>query len=164
MPREVCDAVEDAYRSGAVPINAAEGMIRQVIGWREFVWGISWLWPNQGNANVLGNRRSLPPSWSERAPTDLRCLRIALDGLHERGWVHHIQRLMVLSNFANLYGMRPQAGRDWMREQYVDGADWVSHGDPPTRPTELQGIVELAAERDLHTMPEWTELLSLIHI
>jgi len=125
MPHEVCDAVEDAYRSGAVPINAAEGMIRQVIGWREFVWGISWLWPNQGNANVLGNRRSLPPSWSKRAPTDLRCLQIALDGLHEHGWVHHIQRLMVLSNFANLYGMHPQAVRDWMREQYVDGADWV---------------------------------------
>ena len=125
MPHEVCDAVEDAYRSGAVPINAAEGMIRQVIGWREFVWGISWLWPDQGNANVLDNRRGLPPSWSEQARTDLRCLQIALDGLHEHGWVHHIQRLMVLSNFANLYGMRPQTVRDWMREQYVDGADWV---------------------------------------
>jgi deoxyribodipyrimidine photolyase-related protein len=125
LPDEVCDAVEDAYRQGRVPINSAEGMIRQVIGWREFVWGIFWLWPDQQNANTLQQRRHLPPSWTGDAATSLRCLAVTLDGLHERGWVHHIQRLMVLSNFANLYGIDPRRVRDWMREQYVDGADWV---------------------------------------
>ncbi len=125
LPHEVCDLVEDAYRSGAVPINSAEGMIRQVIGWREFVWGISWLWPEQADANVLGHTRDLPPSWTGTATTEMRCLNITLQSLHERGWVHHIQRLMVLSNFANLYGIHPARVRDWMRERYVDGADWV---------------------------------------
>ena len=125
LPGEVCDAVEAAYRAGRVPINSAEGMIRQIIGWREFVWGISWLWPEQAQANVLGNDRALPPAYLGSATTEMRCVQTALDGLEQRAWVHHIQRLMVLSNFANLYGARPQDVREWMRERYVDGADWV---------------------------------------
>jgi deoxyribodipyrimidine photolyase-related protein len=100
-------------------------MIRQVIGWREFVWGIYWLWPDQWDANVLDHRRSLPPSWTGEADTELRCLDVTLTGVEERGWVHHIQRLMVLANFANLYGIAPSEVRNWMRERFVDGADWV---------------------------------------
>ena len=125
LPGEVCDAVEDAYRDGKVPINSAEGMIRQVIGWREFVWGIYWLWPDQYEANELGNDRSLPPVWTGEADTSMRCVAEALTGVEERGWLHHIQRLMVLANFANLYGIDPARVRDWMRERFVDGADWV---------------------------------------
>lgn len=125
LPGEVCDAVEAAYRDGRVPINSAEGFIRQVIGWREFVWGIYWLWPGQAEANALDHRRQLPPSWQGTASTDMRCLQTTLDDLEARGYVHHIQRLMILSNFANLYGIRPQAVRSWMRDRYVDGADWV---------------------------------------
>ncbi len=125
LPDEVCDAVEERYRSGGVPINSAEGFIRQVIGWREFVWGIYWLWPDQWDANHLDHRRQLPPAFTGEARTDMRCVQVTLDGLEERGWVHHIQRLMILSNFANLYGIHPAYVRDWMRERYVDGGDWV---------------------------------------
>lgn len=125
LPEEVCDRVEAAYRQGRVPINSAEGMIRQVIGWREFVWGIYWLRREQWESNVLGNDRELPPSWKGEAGTEMRCLEMALEGLEERAWVHHIQRLMVLSNFANLYGVEPVRVRDWMRERYIDGAEWV---------------------------------------
>jgi deoxyribodipyrimidine photolyase-related protein len=125
LPGEVCDRVEDAYRSGRVPINSAEGFIRQVIGWREFVWGISWLWPDQVDANVFDHRRELPPAWQRGSTTAMRCLALTLDALEARGWVHHIQRLMVLSNFANLYGIDPARVLQWMRERYVDGADWV---------------------------------------
>ncbi len=125
LPGEVADAVEDAYRAGRVPINSAEGFIRQVIGWREFVWGIYWLWPDQWDANVLDQRRQLPPAFTGEATTAMRCVQVTLDGLEERGWIHHIQRLMILSNFANLYGVHPAYLRDWMRERYVDGADWV---------------------------------------
>jgi deoxyribodipyrimidine photolyase-related protein len=121
----VCDRVEAEYREGRVPINSAEGMIRQIIGWREFVWGIYWLWPEQEDANELGHDRDLPPAWRGDSRTNMRCVQITLDGLEERGWIHHIQRLMVLSNFANLYGIDPVGVRDWMRERYVDGADWV---------------------------------------
>ncbi len=124
-PEEVCDEVEAAYRAGDVPINSAEGVIRQIIGWREFVWGIYWMWPEQYDANVLDHARKLPPVWEGTATTDIRCVAIALDGLEERAWIHHIQRLMVLANFANLYGMDPRLVRDWMRARYVDGGNWV---------------------------------------
>jgi deoxyribodipyrimidine photolyase-related protein len=125
LPGEVCDAVEEAYRRGRVPLNSAEGLIRQIIGWREFVWGIYWLWPEQARANVFDQRRAAPPCWAGEARTDARCLQAALDGLEARGYVHHIQRLMILANFANLYGIRPQTVRTWMRERYIDGADWA---------------------------------------
>jgi deoxyribodipyrimidine photolyase-related protein len=125
LPTEVCDRVEDAYRAGRVPINSAEGVIRQIIGWREFVWGVYWLWPDQYDANTLEHARALPPSWTGEATTAMRCVATALDGIRRRAWVHHIQRLMVLSNFANLYGIEPARVRDWMRDNFVDGANWV---------------------------------------
>ncbi len=125
LPDEVCDRVEEAYRAGEVPINSAEGLIRQMIGWREFVWGIYWLWPHQGHGNALQNDRDLPPAWVAESKTSMNCMAVTLEGLDERAWVHHIQRLMVLSNFANLYGIEPVLVRDWMRERYIDGADWV---------------------------------------
>jgi deoxyribodipyrimidine photolyase-related protein len=125
LPKEVCDRVEAAYREGRVPIASAEGVMRQIIGWREFIWGIYWLWPDQEEANVLGNDRPLPPAFAGTAGTEMRCLDITLADLEERGWVHHIQRLMVLSNIANLMGIDPRSVRAWMRERYVDGANWV---------------------------------------
>lgn len=125
LPGEVCDRVEQRYHRGGVPLNSAEGFIRQVVGWREFVWGISWLWPEQAEANALENHLPLPPAFTGAASTTLACLESALEGLHQRGWVHHIQRLMVLSNIANLVGVEPAAVRRWMRRMYVDGADWV---------------------------------------
>ena len=125
LPDEVCDRVEEAYQTGEIPINSAEGVIRQIIGWREFVWGIYWMWPDQGDENALGNDRGIPPSWMGDVTTSMRCMEVTLDGLQRRAWVHHIQRLMVLSNFANLYGIEPTSVRDWMRERYIDGADWV---------------------------------------
>ncbi len=125
LPGEVCDRVEAAYRAGDVPIASAEGFIRQVIGWREYVWGLFWLWPDQAERNALRAHHDLPPAFTFDADTEMACLRTTLTGLHERGWVHHIQRLMVLSNLATLLGLEPTAVRDWMRTVYVDGADWV---------------------------------------
>ena len=55
LPGEVCDAVQAAFDAGDVPVNSAEGFIRQVIGWREYVWGVYWLWmPDYRSHNVLG--------------------------------------------------------------------------------------------------------------
>ncbi len=125
LPGEVCDAIEVAYRAGRVPINSAEGAIRQIIGWREFIWGIYWLWPEQRHANFFQHKREMPPAFLGTATTDMQCLQITLDGLEERGWVHHIQRLMVLANFANLYGLDPVELLRWMRDRFVDAADWV---------------------------------------
>lgn len=126
LPGEVCDAVEDAYRSGRVPIASAEGFIRQVIGWREYVWGLYWWWgPEYAARNELGAHRPLPPVFTGDAPTKMRCVEHTLTSLHERGWVHHIQRLMILGNLALLGGVSPQAMTRWMWAGFVDGAEWV---------------------------------------
>ena len=125
-PAEVVDAVEDAYRSGAVPIASAEGFIRQVIGWREYVWGLYWLWmPEYRDRDELGADRPLPAAWRGGATTDMACLANVLAKVDEYGWAHHIERLMVLGNLALLAGTRPAEVVDWMTARFVDGAEWV---------------------------------------
>jgi deoxyribodipyrimidine photolyase-related protein len=124
-PREVCDAADAAYRAGLVPIASAEGFIRQVIGWREYVWGVFWLWGDEyALRNELDAHRPLPPVFTG-APTRMRCVDITLQTLHDHAWVHHIQRLMVLGNLALIAGIDPKAMTDWMWAGFVDGAEWV---------------------------------------
>jgi len=125
-PSEVVEAAEAAYRAGHVPIAGAEGFIRQVIGWREYVWGTYWLWSRGGAAsNALDAHRPIPPAFVGRAPTQMRCLSTTLQTLHDHAWVHHIQRLMILGNLALLAGIDPQAMTRWMWAGFVDGAEWV---------------------------------------
>jgi deoxyribodipyrimidine photolyase-related protein len=124
-PREVVAAAEEAYRAGRVPIASAEGFIRQVIGWREYVMGLYRLWmPGYRDENALGAERPLPPVF-RGAPTGMRCLSRTLEGVRDRGWVHHIERLMVLGNLALLAGVRPTELVEWMWASFVDGAEWV---------------------------------------
>lgn len=125
-PSEVCDAAEAAYRSGRVPIASAEGFVRQVIGWREYVWGIYW---REGapyrQRNALSAHRPLPPVFTGGAPTRMRCLSTVLRDVSEHGWTHHIQRLMVLGNLSLLAGVDPWTVTTWMWSGFVDGAEWV---------------------------------------
>ncbi|MDJ0497136.1 MAG: cryptochrome/photolyase family protein [Acidimicrobiia bacterium] len=124
-PGEVCEAVERAYREGKVPIESAEGFIRQVIGWREYVWGVYWLWmPEYAGMNALGASRPLPPLFAT-GDTQMRCISAALDSVNSHGYAHHIQRLMILGNLALLSGIVPQQMVDWMWASFVDGAEWV---------------------------------------
>jgi deoxyribodipyrimidine photolyase-related protein len=124
-PAEVCDAVEGAFRAGRVPIESAEGFVRQVIGWREYVWGLYWLWGEEyEDRNEFGAALALPASF-RGAPTRMRCVAEAVAGIEARGYAHHIQRLMVLGNLALLAGVRPGEMVRWMRDSFVDGADWV---------------------------------------
>lgn len=125
LPGEVCDAVEEAYRAGGVPLNSAEWFIRQVIGWREYVWGLYWLWPDHVEANGFEHQRDVPPAFTGAATTEMACLADVLNGLEARAWVHHIPRLMILSNLANLYGANPRKVMEWMSGQYIDAAEWV---------------------------------------
>ncbi len=123
---EVCDAAEHAYRSGAAPIASVEGFIRQMIGWREYVWGVYWLWGDEyGQRNELRAERPLPPAFVGTATTDMRCVSSTLQTLHDHAWAHHIQRLMVLGNLALLTEVSPQAMTRWMWAGFVDGAEWV---------------------------------------
>ncbi len=126
LPGEVCDAVQDAYDEGRVPIASAEGFIRQVIGWREYVWGVYWLWmPEYRDRNELGADRPVPPAFTGEASTDMNCVRNCMTTLHDHAYNHHIQRLMVLGNLAMLHGVDPWEMTEWMWSSFIDGAEWV---------------------------------------
>jgi deoxyribodipyrimidine photolyase-related protein len=124
-PLEVCNAVEDAWAAGGVPINAAEGFIRQIIGWREFVRGIYWLeGPDYAGRNALGHSRDLPGVyWG--GPTKMACMKAAVGQTKAMAYAHHIQRLMVTGNFALLAGVDPAFVHEWYLAVYIDAFEWV---------------------------------------
>ncbi|GAA0619384.1 cryptochrome/photolyase family protein [Halomonas beimenensis] len=124
-PREVCDAAEAAYQDGLAPLNAVEGFIRQILGWREYVRGLYWTrMPDYKRANHLGTTRGLPAFyWT--GETELRCLRRAIEMTRQNGYAHHIQRLMVTGNFALLCDVAPDALCDWYLAVYADACEWV---------------------------------------
>jgi deoxyribodipyrimidine photolyase-related protein len=125
-PREVCDAAQRAYDAGAAPLASVEGFVRQVLGWREYIWGCYWLFGAEyGDSNALGAQRKLLPLYGEPSRTQMRCVRDALDSVEAHGYAHHIQRLMVLGNLALLAGVDPRALTDWMQVSFIDGAEWV---------------------------------------
>ncbi|WP_375739300.1 cryptochrome/photolyase family protein [Pseudomonas boanensis] len=123
--RQLCADVEEAYRRERVPLNAAEGFIRQLIGWREYVRGIYWLrMPEYAELNAFGNHRPLPEFyWT--GTTDMRCMAQVIGQTLELGYAHHIQRLMVTGNFALLAGIAPKAVCEWYLAVYLDAFDWV---------------------------------------
>jgi deoxyribodipyrimidine photolyase-related protein len=124
-PLTVCHEVEAAWRAGRCELSAAEGFIRQVLGWREYVRGIYWLTaPEYAGRNALDARRPLP-AWFWDGDTDLRCLHRALDQSLKLGYAHHIQRLMVIGNFALLAGLDVEEVCTWYLAAYVDAFEWV---------------------------------------
>ena len=126
LPGEVCDAVQRAFDEGRVPIASAEGFIRQVIGWREYVWGLYWLWmPEYAHLNELGAHRPLPPLFRDPTSTKMACMSGCVGDVHARAWAHHIPRLMVMGNLALIAGIDPQEMTAWMWEMFIDAAEWV---------------------------------------
>ena len=125
LPGEVLDRVDAAYRAGGVPLASAEGLVRQILGWREYVWGVYW-WRGAEYArrNDLDAGAPLAPVYTEGV-TEMHCVASVLRDVDDHGWTHHIPRLMVLGNLALLAGLSPQALTAWMHERFVDGADWV---------------------------------------
>lgn len=125
-PDEVLSAALEAFESGTVPIESAEGFIRQIIGWREYINGMYWhLGEEYRNRNGLNAIRPLLPLFTSSDKTEMNCVRSIVHDIEERAWVHHIPRLMVLSNLALITGTKPQQFLDWMRERFIDASDWV---------------------------------------
>lgn len=124
-PLAVCRRVETEYHAGRAPLNAVEGFIRQIIGWREFVRGIYWLkMPGYVGENFFNAKRALPDFyWT--AETDMACLRAAITQTKEEAYAHHIQRLMVTGNFAMLAGVDPREVHEWYLTVYADAYEWV---------------------------------------
>lgn len=124
-PREVIAATERAYRERRVPLEAAEGFIRQILGWREFVRGVYWLlMPEYLGRNVMDAHEALPAFyWNAEVP--MACLKDAIGQTLELGYAHHIQRLMVTGLYALLLGVDPAALHAWYLAVYVDAVEWV---------------------------------------
>ncbi|MEM8988150.1 MAG: cryptochrome/photolyase family protein [Pseudomonadota bacterium] len=124
-PLEVCEAAEEAYKDGRAPLNAVEGFIRQIIGWREYVRGLYWLkMPDYKETNHLAAARTLPAFyWT--GDTDMVCMAEAIDATKRHAYAHHIQRLMVTGNFALLAGVAPDEINEWYLVVYADAFEWV---------------------------------------
>lgn len=124
-PLEVCRKAEAAFRDGQAPLNAAEGFIRQILGWREYVRGIYWRFmPGYIERNTLNAEEPLPWFyWSGK--TRMACMREALAHTHDHAYSHHIQRLMITGNFALLAGLEPKAVHEWYLAVYADAYEWV---------------------------------------
>ena len=126
-PMEVVEAIEEAYHQNeAVELNSAEGAIRQVLGWREFMRHVyRTAMPELATANQLDAPHDLPELyWT--GETEMNCLKQTVGDVHERGYSHHIQRLMVLANFATLWGVEPAELNEWFHATYVDAYHWVT--------------------------------------
>ena len=124
-PREVIDATEAAYRASHVPLAAAEGFIRQILGWREYVRGVYWQhMPGYTDHNVFEHTLPLP-SWFWDGKTGMRCLQHAIGQSLEQAHAHHIQRLMVIGNFALLAGLDTSQVHQWYLGVYIDAFEWV---------------------------------------
>lgn len=124
-PLELIRRAEDAYHDGHAPLNSVEGFIRQILGWREYVyWRYHQMMPGLHEMNHWQAERPLPEFfWT--GETDMNCLRHVITRVLETGYSHHIERLMVLCNFALLAGIQPRAVNEWFLESYVDAYDWV---------------------------------------
>jgi len=124
-PMEVIDAAISAWRDGHAPLNAVEGFVRQILGWREYVRGLYWhhrkQWPEM---NALDADRALPPFYWD-GETRMACLQQSIGQVLEYGYGHHIQRLMVTGLFALLFGVKPDQIHQWYLAMYVDAVAWV---------------------------------------
>lgn len=124
-PFEVCKLAEEAYHDKKAPLNAVEGFIRQILGWREYMRGIYWLtMPNYAERNFFTAKRKLPGFyWT--ADTNMNCLRSVVQQTKENAYSHHIQRLMITGNFALITGLDPNAVCEWYLSVYIDAYAWV---------------------------------------
>lgn len=125
LPLECVTAAEKAYQEGRVPLNSVEGFIRQIIGWREYVRGIYWSkMPTYATENFFEAKRDLPSLyWTSK--TKMNCLHQCVSETKRNAYAHHIQRLMVLGNFALIAGIDPAQVNEWFLIVYADAYDWV---------------------------------------
>jgi deoxyribodipyrimidine photolyase-related protein len=125
LPLECVKSAESAYNQGKVPLNSAEGFIRQIIGWREYVRGVYWLkMPDYAKQNFFDASRKLPDFyWTGK--TNMNCLQQSVLETKKNAYAHHIQRLMVLGNFALLAGISPKEVNEWFLIVYADAYEWV---------------------------------------
>lgn len=127
-PAEAVARAERAWRDGTAPLNSVEGFVRQIAGWREYVWHLYWYFgEDYRHRNALRHTAPLPDWFLEldAAAVTANCLRTVLTQVRDTGWTHHIPRLMILGSHALQRGWHPAAVTDWFHRSFVDGYDWV---------------------------------------
>ena len=154
LPLEICRRVERAYYEGQAPLNAVEGYVRQIIGWREFVRGIYWMrMPGYTQENFLNASRPLP-TFYWNAETDMACMAQAITQTRDEAYAHHIQRLMVTGNFALIAGIDPAEVHKWYLAVYADAYEWVESpnviGMSQFADGGSGGVKALRCQRQLH--------------
>lgn len=124
-PVELCVEAEHRYKTGRAQLTSVEGFVRQLIGWREFMWRAYWrMMPEIKKKNHLNANETVPEFfWS--GDTKMRCLKDSIETVKEHGYAHHIVRLMLLGNFALIAGLNPRETNDWFHAMFIDGYDWV---------------------------------------
>jgi deoxyribodipyrimidine photolyase-related protein len=125
-PEEVIDAVSKAYANGNARIESVEAIVRQIIGWREYINGMYWfLGEDYRELNSLEANRKLLPVFTNPSNSKMNCVKSIVEDVDKRAWTHHIPRLMILSNLALITSTNPQQFLDWMRESFIDATEWV---------------------------------------
>ncbi|PKW05425.1 deoxyribodipyrimidine photolyase-related protein [Streptomyces sp. 1222.5] len=127
-PAECVTAAEDAWRAGRAPVHSVEGFVRQVAGWREYVWQLYWYFGEDYRRHNAPRHHAPLPEWFLELDADAvsaRCLATVLAQVRDTGWTHHIPRLMLLGSFALQRGWDPREVTDWFHRCFVDGYDWV---------------------------------------
>jgi (6-4)DNA photolyase len=125
-PLEVCRRAEAAYHDGSAPLNAVEGFIRQILGWREYVRGVYWHCDEDYRTKNFLEHNAPLPNFFWTGKTEMKCLSQTLQAVHQHAYSHHIQRLMITGLFCLLYGVDPQEFNDWHLATHCDAIDWVS--------------------------------------
>ncbi|WP_373479869.1 cryptochrome/photolyase family protein [Geminocystis sp.] len=126
QPLEVIKAVEKTYFDDNLPLNSVEGFIRQILGWREYMYGIyHYVEEDYFQGNYFNHQQPLPDFFWDSSKTKMNCLNQVLKQTENTGYAHHIQRLMILSNYGLIAGISPQALEDWFHSVYIDAYDWV---------------------------------------
>lgn len=125
QPLEVIQAAETAYHQRGLPLNSVEGFIRQVLGWREYMHGIYHFVDQEYTEKNWFNHTQTLPDFFWHGQTKMNCLKQIFTQIQNTGYAHHIQRLMVLSNFALIAGISPQEVENWFHAAFIDAYDWV---------------------------------------
>ena len=148
-PLEVAHVAEAAYYSGTARLSSVEGFVRQIAGWRDFVWHLYWHFGQAyTDLNYLNATTALPTDWEELSPSniDAACVSHSIKKVADRGWLHHIERLMILGNNALQRGLNPQQLNEWFINSFVDGTPWVM-------PANVIGMSQFADGGKMSTKP-----------
>lgn len=126
QPLEVIKAVENAYHQGDYPLNSVEGFIRQILGWREYMYGLyNYVDNDYFSSNWFDHQNPIPDFFWDSKQADMNCLHQVLKQTENTGYAHHIQRLMILSNYGLVAGISPQELQKWFHTAFIDAYDWV---------------------------------------